>query len=67
MQFEILSDIGKKRTVNEDSAAVYTLPEGIITCSHCGWDGRPPWWRFCKFNCNQSNWGRIHEVDSPAI
>lgn len=29
MQFEILSDIGKKRTVNEDSAAVFTLPEGI--------------------------------------
>lgn len=29
MQFEILSDIGKKRTVNEDSAAVFTLSEGI--------------------------------------
>lgn len=29
MQFEILSDIGKKRTVNEDSAAVFTLAEGI--------------------------------------
>jgi serine/threonine protein phosphatase PrpC len=30
VQFEVLTDIGKKRTVNEDSAAVYTLPEGII-------------------------------------
>ena len=30
MQFEVLTDIGKKRTVNEDSAAVYTRPEGII-------------------------------------
>lgn len=29
MQFEVLSDIGKKRTVNEDGAAVFTLPEGI--------------------------------------
>lgn len=29
MQFEVLSDIGKKRTVNEDSAAVFTLLEGI--------------------------------------
>ena len=29
VQFEVLSDIGKKRTVNEDSAAVFTLPEGI--------------------------------------
>ncbi|CAM3083392.1 Stp1/IreP family PP2C-type Ser/Thr phosphatase [Filibacter tadaridae] len=28
MQFEVLTDIGKKRTVNEDSAAVYTLPDG---------------------------------------
>lgn len=28
MQYEILSDIGRKRTVNEDSAAVFTLPEG---------------------------------------
>ena len=30
MQFEVLTDVGRKRTVNEDSAAVYTLPEGII-------------------------------------
>jgi serine/threonine protein phosphatase PrpC len=30
VQFEVLTDIGRKRTVNEDSAAVYTLPEGII-------------------------------------
>lgn len=30
MQYEVLTDIGKKRTVNEDSAAVYTRPEGII-------------------------------------
>ncbi|MCZ2258834.1 Stp1/IreP family PP2C-type Ser/Thr phosphatase [Sporosarcina sp. G11-34] len=30
LQFEVLSDIGKKRTINEDSAAVYTHPEGII-------------------------------------
>lgn len=30
MQFEVLTDIGKKRTVNEDSAAVFTRPEGII-------------------------------------
>lgn len=30
MQFEILSDVGRKRTVNEDRAAVYTLPNGII-------------------------------------
>lgn len=30
MQFEVLTDIGRKRTVNEDSAAVYTLPEGVI-------------------------------------
>ncbi|WP_438317471.1 Stp1/IreP family PP2C-type Ser/Thr phosphatase [Sporosarcina sp. FA9] len=30
MQFEVLTDIGKKRTVNEDSAAVYTHPDGII-------------------------------------
>ena len=29
MQFEVLSDIGKKRVVNEDGAAVFTLPEGI--------------------------------------
>lgn len=29
VQFEVLSDIGKKRTVNEDGAAVFTLPEGI--------------------------------------
>lgn len=30
MQFEVLSDIGKKRTVNEDSAAVFTIEEGPI-------------------------------------
>jgi len=30
LQFEVLTDIGRKRTVNEDSAAVYTLPGGII-------------------------------------
>lgn len=30
MQYEVLTDIGKKRTVNEDSAAVYTLPSGVI-------------------------------------
>lgn len=30
MQYEILSDIGKKRTVNEDGAAVFVLPEGIM-------------------------------------
>ncbi|MER2088087.1 Stp1/IreP family PP2C-type Ser/Thr phosphatase [Sporosarcina sp. JAI121] len=30
LQFEVLTDIGRKRTVNEDSAAVYTHPEGII-------------------------------------
>lgn len=30
VQFEILSDIGKKRVVNEDGAAVFTLPGGII-------------------------------------
>jgi len=29
VQFEILSDIGRKRTVNEDSVAVFSLPEGI--------------------------------------
>lgn len=29
MQFEILSDVGRKRIVNEDGAAVFTLPEGI--------------------------------------
>lgn len=29
MQFEKLSDIGKKRTVNEDSVAIFTHPEGI--------------------------------------
>ncbi len=29
MQFEILSDIGRKRAINEDSAAVFTLPEGL--------------------------------------
>ncbi|HJF32840.1 MAG TPA: Stp1/IreP family PP2C-type Ser/Thr phosphatase [Sporosarcina psychrophila] len=30
MQFEVLTDIGRKRTVNEDSAAVYTLPGGTM-------------------------------------
>lgn len=30
MQFEILSDIGRKRSINEDSAAVFTLPEGLM-------------------------------------
>ncbi len=30
MQFEVLTDIGKKRTVNEDSAAVYTLSNGVL-------------------------------------
>jgi len=30
LQFEVLTDIGKKRTVNEDSAAVYTLPRGVM-------------------------------------
>ena len=30
LQFEVLTDIGRKRTVNEDSAAVYTLPNGIM-------------------------------------
>ncbi len=30
MQFEVLSDIGKKRVVNEDGAAVFTLPGGIL-------------------------------------
>ena len=30
MQFEVLTDVGRKRKVNEDSAAVYTLPEGTI-------------------------------------
>ena len=30
LQFEVLTDIGKKRTVNEDSAAVFTRPEGIM-------------------------------------
>lgn len=28
MQFEVLTDIGRKRTVNEDSAAVFTLKDG---------------------------------------
>lgn len=28
MRFEVLTDIGRKRTVNEDSAAVFTLPDG---------------------------------------
>lgn len=30
MQFAVLSDIGKKRTLNEDSAAVFTLDEHAI-------------------------------------
>lgn len=30
MRYEVLTDIGRKRTVNEDSAAVYTLPNGIM-------------------------------------
>ncbi|MEK3935129.1 Stp1/IreP family PP2C-type Ser/Thr phosphatase [Sporosarcina sp. FSL W7-1349] len=30
VQYEVLTDIGRKRTINEDSAAVYTLPEGIL-------------------------------------
>lgn len=30
MQFEVLTDIGKKRTVNEDSAAVFTLTNGVL-------------------------------------
>ena len=30
MQFEVLSDIGKKRVINEDGAAVFTLPGGIL-------------------------------------
>lgn len=30
MQFEVLSDIGKKRTLNEDSAAVFTLRDDVI-------------------------------------
>ncbi|MFD1204101.1 MULTISPECIES: Stp1/IreP family PP2C-type Ser/Thr phosphatase [Sporosarcina] len=30
MQIEVLTDIGRKRTVNEDSAAVYTRPNGPI-------------------------------------
>lgn len=30
MQFEVLTDIGKKRTVNEDCAAVFTLSNGIL-------------------------------------
>lgn len=29
VQFEVLSDIGRKRTVNEDSAAVFSLADGI--------------------------------------
>lgn len=29
MQFEILSDVGRKRTINEDGAAVFKLPDGI--------------------------------------
>ena len=30
VQFEVLQDIGKKRVVNEDGAAVFTLPGGIL-------------------------------------
>ncbi len=30
MQFEVLTDVGRKRKVNEDSAAVFTRSEGII-------------------------------------
>lgn len=30
MRYEVLSDIGKKRTLNEDGAAVFTLPNGIM-------------------------------------
>ncbi len=30
MQYAVLSDIGKKRTLNEDRAAVFTLPNGLI-------------------------------------
>lgn len=30
MQFEVLSDIGKKRTLNEDSAAVFTLKDRAV-------------------------------------
>ncbi|KXH79937.1 Stp1/IreP family PP2C-type Ser/Thr phosphatase [Sporosarcina sp. HYO08] len=30
MRFEVLTDIGRKRTVNEDGAAVYTLPDGTL-------------------------------------
>ena len=30
MRFEVLSDIGKKRTVNEDRAAVFTLADGSM-------------------------------------
>lgn len=29
MQYAVLSDIGKKRTLNEDRAAVFTLPDGL--------------------------------------
>lgn len=30
MQYAVLSDIGKKRTLNEDRAAVYTLSNGLL-------------------------------------
>lgn len=30
MQYAVLSDIGKKRTLNEDCAAVFTLPNGLL-------------------------------------
>ena len=30
MQYEVLTDIGQKRVVNEDSAAVFTHPEGVL-------------------------------------
>lgn len=30
MQYAVLSDIGKKRSLNEDRAAIFTLPNGLI-------------------------------------
>lgn len=30
MHYAVLSDIGKKRTLNEDRAAVFTLPDGLM-------------------------------------
>ena len=41
LQFEVLTDIGKKRTVNEDSAAVYTHPRRNYACRYCRWNGWP--------------------------